>query len=104
MGGATQDEVESVRMTHGEGIVEISWSLIHGDLHLRNIFIGGGRPTLIDFARSGPGPIAIDITKIAIDTLAFAIPGTAGAPRMLTVVGLKESALAAVVEPFLRYP
>jgi len=41
---------------------------IHGDLHLRNILIGD-RNVFIDFARSRPGPIALDLAKLSSDIL-----------------------------------
>jgi len=85
-----------------EGVFDISWSLIHGDLHLRNIFVRGVRPTLIDFARAGFGPVAIDAAKLVIDALAFAIPAGAGLPRHLNTSGLLESALCPVFRPFQR--
>ncbi|KJU84313.1 Aminoglycoside phosphotransferase domain protein [Candidatus Magnetobacterium bavaricum] len=50
---------------------ELSAALIHGDLHLRNILIKDNMPTLIDFARSDYGPIAVDIAKLTVDILVF---------------------------------
>lgn len=82
------------------GIQEVSWSLIHGDMHLRNIFIRTGRPTLIDFARSAPGPIAIDAAKLVIDTLAFVPQANSDSLASFSVSGLESSELAPVFEPF----
>lgn len=51
--------------------METTIALIHGDLHLRNILIRNETATLIDFARSNLGPIAIDMAKLTIDILIF---------------------------------
>lgn len=99
--GLTELQAESACINLGEGILEVSWSLIHGDLHLRNVFVRNGRPTLVDFARSGLGPIAIDIAKAVIDALAFALPRHGMAPEKLTVDKLKESALKPILGPLL---
>jgi hypothetical protein len=42
--------------------------LLHGDLHLGNIMLGD-RDLLIDFARSGFGPLALDAAKLVSDIL-----------------------------------
>jgi hypothetical protein len=49
-------------------IVHYKRCWIHGDLHLRNILIGE-RDVLIDFARSKPGPLVLDIAKLTSDLL-----------------------------------
>lgn len=54
-----------------QNTMEITRALIHGDLHLRNILIKDNLPTLIDFARSDLGPVAIDLAKLVIDILVF---------------------------------
>ena len=41
---------------------------LHGDLHLRNILMGE-RAILIDFARSKPGPIAVDLAILSSNLL-----------------------------------
>lgn len=48
--------------------VRYAKSPIHGDLHLSNVMLGE-RDLLIDFARSRPGPVALDIATIACDAL-----------------------------------
>ena len=41
-----------------------NWSVIHGDLHGRNILVGPqGQPFYIDFARTGYGPTMFDFLK-----------------------------------------
>ena len=40
------------------------WSLIHGDLHGRNVLVGPqGQPFYVDFARTGYGPTLFDFIK-----------------------------------------
>ncbi len=44
-----------------------AWSLIHGDLHGRNILVGSqGQPFYIDFARTGYGPTLFDFIKFEV--------------------------------------
>jgi tetratricopeptide (TPR) repeat protein len=44
-----------------------NWSLIHGDLHGRNILVGPqGQPFYIDFARTGYGPTLFDFIKFEV--------------------------------------
>jgi hypothetical protein len=44
-----------------------NWSLIHGDLHGRNILVGPqGQPFYIDFARTGYGPTVFDFLKFEV--------------------------------------
>jgi tetratricopeptide (TPR) repeat protein len=44
-----------------------AWSLIHGDLHGRNILVGPqGQPFYIDFARTGYGPTLFDFIKFEV--------------------------------------
>jgi hypothetical protein len=44
-----------------------NWSLIHGDLHGRNILVGAqGQPFYIDFARTGYGPTLFDFIKFEV--------------------------------------
>lgn len=54
-------------------IVEYRQCLIHGDLHLGNIMLGEPNAqapdVLIDFAKSGVGPIAVDMAKLVSDLL-----------------------------------
>lgn len=49
-------------------IVSYQRCWLHGDMHLRNILMGK-RNVLIDFARSKPGPIVIDLAKFSTDLL-----------------------------------
>lgn len=49
-------------------ILNNTFCWLHGDLHLRNILIGE-RNVLIDFARSGFGPIVLDLAKYTSDLL-----------------------------------
>jgi len=65
------DELESIGIKDITRNYEVSCSLIHGDLHLRNIMIKDNQPVLIDFARSEFAPVAIDAAKFFIDTIAF---------------------------------
>jgi hypothetical protein len=41
-------------------------ALIHGDLHFDNILLGD-RSVLIDFAKSAPGPLAVDLARLHAD-------------------------------------
>jgi hypothetical protein len=80
-------------------VSEVSWSLIHGDLHLRNIFVRHQRPTLIDFARSEFGPVAIDAAKLVMDALAF-VPGAIQQAVGFTLEGVLQSPVAPLLRPF----
>ena len=51
--------------------LEVTYSFIHGDFHLRNILIKDSYPLLIDFAKSTIGPVVLDLAKLTIDILAF---------------------------------
>lgn len=43
------------------------WSLIHGDLHGRNVLVGPqGQPFYVDFARTGYGPTLFDFIKFEV--------------------------------------
>jgi hypothetical protein len=47
--------------------VSCNWSLIHGDLHGRNVLVGAqGQPFYIDFARTGYGPTLFDFIKFEV--------------------------------------
>ena len=70
--GLDESELNIIRQHHNiTKNLEITKSIIHGDLHLRNILIHNNQPTLIDFARSKFAPIAIDFAKIIVDTFVF---------------------------------
>jgi hypothetical protein len=48
-------------------VLSCNWSLIHGDLHGRNILVGPqGQPFYIDFARTGYGPTLFDFLKFEV--------------------------------------
>lgn len=81
---------------------DITWGLIHGDFHLRNLFANGDQATLIDFARSEPGPLAIDAAKLAIDILAFA-PSIESWPGGVVWEDLLESSVGPVLRIFDRF-
>ena len=81
-------------------VSEVTWALLHGDLHLRNIFLQAQGPTLIDFARSDYGPVAIDCAKLIIDTLVFGLAPSEAKPKSLTWQDLESSALRPVVSAF----
>ncbi|MEW6685567.1 MAG: phosphotransferase [Candidatus Edwardsbacteria bacterium] len=49
-------------------VIKPSYCWLHGDLHLRNILLGE-RHVLIDFARSKPGPLVLDLAKLISDLL-----------------------------------
>jgi thiamine kinase-like enzyme len=51
--------------------MEITNSIIHGDLHLKNILMNDKSPVLIDFAKTTTGPISIDFAKLVMDILVF---------------------------------
>jgi hypothetical protein len=47
--------------------VRCNWSLIHGDLHGRNVLVSPqGQPFYIDFAHTGPGPTLYDFIKFEV--------------------------------------
>jgi CheY-like chemotaxis protein len=49
---------------------EITLAVTHGDLHGDNLLIdSGGKPWIIDFERSGPGPILQDFVELESDIL-----------------------------------
>jgi hypothetical protein len=68
--GGTEQLLRAIVQTKQEyGLgetIEFSQSVIHGDLHLGNIMLGE-RDILIDFSRSNPGPIAVDLARLAVD-------------------------------------
>jgi hypothetical protein len=82
--------------------VEATTTLIHGDLHLRNILIKNGRTTLIDFAKSNLGPIVIDFAKLTIDILAFCMKEEIK-PDFFDWDGLKKSSLKDLLQMFEIY-
>jgi hypothetical protein len=82
--------------------LEVTNALIHGDLHLRNILIRDKLPTLIDFARSDYGPVAMDLAKIAIDILVFFYPEQI-APGMLKFDSESETCLNTLMKVFDEY-
>lgn len=60
-----------VAISHLHGLLERSFpaqrSVIHGDLHGRNVLVGpNGQPFYIDFARTGPGPTLFDFLKFEV--------------------------------------
>lgn len=94
-------KIQEIVSSHTRAFV-ISRALIHGDLHLRNILISKGAATLIDFARSDVGPIAIDAAKLAADTLVFAKPELLKAEN-IKWIALKKTELGVLLEPFEEY-
>lgn len=52
-----------------QGIVFYT-AVTHGDLHCRNIFVDQhGEPCVIDYERTGPGPILRDFVELEVDVL-----------------------------------
>ena len=89
---------------HGiERNYEITSTLIHGDLHLRNIMISSARPVLIDFARSSVGPIAVDAAKLTIDTLVFISPHIINTTSLSYEGILEEADIGCIIKPFVSY-
>lgn len=79
-----------------------SRALIHGDLHLRNIIVAEGNPTLIDFAKSDFGPVAVDAAKVLVDAAVFANnPKALGNPASLE--DIKNSDLGFLWNAFKPY-
>ena len=53
-------------------------AITHGDLHGDNLFVNPDHAWVIDFERSGPGPILRDVTELEVDILTrLAAPGCA---------------------------
>jgi CheY-like chemotaxis protein len=53
-------------------------AITHGDLHGDNLFVNPNHAWVIDFERSGPGPILRDVTELEVDILTrLAAPGCA---------------------------
>lgn len=49
----------------------LRYATIHGDLNLENVLVGPGDLVwLIDFARTGPGPVARDLAHLTVELLA----------------------------------
>jgi hypothetical protein len=44
-------------------------AITHGDLHADNLFVNPDHAWVIDFERSGPGPILRDVTELEVDIL-----------------------------------
>lgn len=83
--------------------LESTFALIHGDLHLRNILITDGKPTLIDFARSDSGPIVIDLAKLLIDILVFCEDAQQIKSEMFKWDTIKTSSLGCLLSVFEKY-
>lgn len=96
----SEDELKQAKIPERDTTCEVSWALIHGDFHLRNMFVTNGRPTLIDFARSSPGPIAIDAAKMVVDLMAFGSTGSFDWPTELTWTGVYQSSPGLVLGGF----
>jgi hypothetical protein len=55
-------------------------AVTHGDLHGDNLFVDPDHAWVIDFERSGPGPILRDVTELEVDILTrLAAPGSGDA-------------------------
>jgi len=84
--------------------LEVTYSMLHGDFHLRNILITKAeRPTLIDFAKSDVGPVVVDLAKLFMDILLFIRPESISR-EIFTWNGLDKTPLATLKEkaaPFL---
>lgn len=85
--GLTPDEAARLCASAPKPPLRCSRALIHGDLHLRNIIVASENPTLIDFAKSDFGPVAVDAAKLLVDAAVFAYsPGDLGMPASLEVI------------------
>ncbi len=83
--------------------MEITGSLIHGDFHLRNILIKDNSPTLIDFARSDFGPVAVDLAKLVIDILVFCAQAEIKAEVFKWDYLIKKSSLSEILRVYENY-
>jgi hypothetical protein len=55
---------------HKDGDVPLTrLAITHGDLHGDNLFVSPDHAWVIDFERSGPGPILRDVTELEVDIL-----------------------------------
>lgn len=61
-------ELRALREVDSDSL-NASAGLLHGDLHLENVLIGDS-DLLIDFARSAPGPVALDVARMFADVVA----------------------------------
>jgi hypothetical protein len=59
-------EILGVSPQSSETTMRLTFTLIHGDLHLENVLLGGN-DLLIDFARSRRGPVIVDISRLFAD-------------------------------------
>jgi hypothetical protein len=98
--GLSTQQLQAVPQMGLSEFADVTWSLIHGDLHLRNIFVRNGQPTLIDFARAAPGPIAIDAAKLFVDVLAFASPRASDWPVSLALSAIESTHAWKLLRPF----
>lgn len=80
--------------------VDVSWGLVHGDLHLRNVFIRGEEATLIDFARAGFAPIAVDAAKFVADCLAMGSEDPVAGMHSIDWASIERVGLAPILNAF----
>lgn len=68
----------------------LRYATIHGDLNLENVLVGPGDLVwLIDFARTGPGPVARDLAHLTVELLAHLYAPQMG-PRPLAEAWLAD--------------
>ena len=101
--GLEKSCIENIKSKIKECAHVVSWSLIHGDLHLRNVFLKNEVPTLIDFARSDFGPIAIDAAKMVADYIAFVATNELHIEDLRGFKDLQKSVIAPIANPFIKY-
>jgi hypothetical protein len=95
-------------LIHLHGFLELPLphkrSIIHGDLHLRNVLVSPrGMPYFIDFSEAGPGPTLFDFVKheVALWDWTLASP-PAGAPRCPLTGALQL--MEELTDPQHRFP
>jgi CheY-like chemotaxis protein len=76
-------------------------AITHGDLHADNLFVNPDHTWLIDFERSGPGPILRDVTELEVDILTRLVAPTQ--PDPISFFHL-ATALARPTEPQALIP
>ena len=82
--------------------LRVTRSVLHGDLHLKNILTNSDDLFLIDFARSSAGPIAVDAAKLVSDIVYFG-EDILESCESLTWDGIEKSALRPIIEMFEPY-
>lgn len=81
------DPLQWLRERGGAFVVQPGvWQVIHGDFHADNVFTDGERAWVVDFERTGHGPLYADYCELELDVLTRLLPAMVGAEEFLRLV------------------